>query len=277
MQEMIRLATEEPEKTELLLTKVLENQPEDIMALRFLGLAKRTLGKYNEAIALFQQTIALSQDPETYNQMALCYREVGDFENAIKNMSKAVAWPTGQNWSNLGKLFMEVNQIVSSIECFERAINIDPKFVSAHYDLSLACGLLGTWARFFEEYEWRFDYYEDLATQQGNYTCVTWDGETSLDGKRVIVCCEQGYGDWIQFLRYIPELQQRGACVLLHCPLALVSLFRNQGYEAVVEQPEGDYHCSVMSLPLLLNKAARHRPSSGAAGAGCAHKEAEAD
>ena len=249
MQEMIRLAKEQPEKAETLLVKVLENQPQDVMTLRLLGFAKRILCKYDEAIVLLEQAIAIdSQDSETYNQLALCFREVGDFHQAIENMSKA--YPTSQNLANLGKLFMEVNQIESAIQCLERAISIDPKFVSAHYDLSLVLGLSGNWTRFFEEYEWRFDYYEDLADWQKRYT--TWGGKTSLDGKRIVVYCEQGYGDWIQFLRYIPELQQRGARVVLHCPPALVSLFEQQGYEAVVESPEADYHCSVMSLPLLL-------------------------
>jgi len=251
MQEMIRLVQHEPKIAETMLAQTLEHHPNDLLTLRFLALAKRNLRLFDEAVELFQRAVALdSQDSETYNQLALCLRELGRHDEAIECMSKT------RNWLNLGKLYLENNQIEDAVACLERAISTDPDSASAHYDLSLAYGLAGNWTRCFVEYEWRFKYYNDLAACQGRYPCLVWNGKTSLAGKRIIVYCEQGYGDWIQFIRYVPELQQRGASVVLHCPPALMSLFRCNGYEVVdVRQlpPAADYHCSVMSLPHLVS------------------------
>lgn len=94
-----------------------------------------------------------------------------------------------------------------------------------------------------------------------------WDGESSLNEKTVIVYGEQGYGDIIQFLRYIPLLQKYGCKIILHIPTCLHSLIDNLigGKYSCIDKndfnlPEHDYHIPSMSLPFLLGTHSSDHP-----------------
>lgn len=88
-----------------------------------------------------------------------------------------------------------------------------------------------------------------------------WNGE-NLGGKRIIVYCEQGLGDVIQFFRYLPHLRKYAPYkLILHCPKELENLAFYVGertVDKVIEKtyphlPEHDYHVLSMSLPFFFN------------------------
>ena len=84
-----------------------------------------------------------------------------------------------------------------------------------------------------------------------------WDGE-SLKGKTIVVYCEQGYGDIIQFLRFVPILQKLECEIILHCPGTLRRLIDEQNWGITFldktnsNVPKHDYHVLSMSLPFVL-------------------------
>lgn len=88
-----------------------------------------------------------------------------------------------------------------------------------------------------------------------------WDGEDDLSNKKVIVYGEQGHGDIIQFLRYIPLLKKKDCNISVHCPKNLHNLILEnlEGVSDCFEDgiddlklPDHDYHIPSMSLPFLL-------------------------
>ena len=85
----------------------------------------------------------------------------------------------------------------------------------------------------------------------------TWDGKSSLSGKTVIVYCEQGYGDIIQFLRFIPLLAKEKCHIILHCPKSLQRLVKEQNWGVELfdkhnpDIPKHDFHVLSMDLPLF--------------------------
>ncbi len=85
-----------------------------------------------------------------------------------------------------------------------------------------------------------------------------WNGSDNIDGKTVVVYCEQGFGDIIQFSRYIPALKERCGHVIMHCPQALHRLFEQYGVELLDKfdenVPKHDYHVCSMSLPFVLEQ-----------------------
>lgn len=103
-------------------------------------------------------------------------------------------------------------------------------------------------------YSPKMEYYRDVYSNSER-----WNGVESLKGKRIIVYCEQGYGDIIQFARCIPYLKQQGCEVVLHCPQALHSLFTDclPGVDSVFDKdeeklPPHDFHVLSLSMPFLL-------------------------
>lgn len=87
-----------------------------------------------------------------------------------------------------------------------------------------------------------------------------WDGD-ELEGRRLLVLDEQGYGDNLMFVRFVPRLLEKGADVTYLCPQALYSLLawqpsmrrvRIQTRLVHIPWSEGDVYTSIMSLPHLL-------------------------
>lgn len=86
---------------------------------------------------------------------------------------------------------------------------------------------------------------------------VRWDGEENIENKHIIIYCEQGFGDIIQFARYLPFLKEKNCIITLHCPLQLHELLKplvdNVLDKEIEELPEHDFHMLSMSLPFVLS------------------------
>jgi len=87
------------------------------------------------------------------------------------------------------------------------------------------------------------------------YPFPPWRGEV-VDGRSILVHAEQGVGDTIQFIRYVPLLVQAGARVCLSLPRSLDRL--TAGLPGGVQRlfdgdavPPVDFHCPLLSLPRL--------------------------
>ncbi len=80
-----------------------------------------------------------------------------------------------------------------------------------------------------------------------------WAGQ-ELQGKTIFLYAEEGFGDTIWFARYLPLLAQRGANLILACPVVLHRLLRSlpcpiRLLRPEEDIPEYDYQSSLFSLP----------------------------
>lgn len=295
------LLEQKPAIAEIILKQMLRVDPEHFSALQLLGLAKHRLNKNTEAIEIFQTLIEIEPDnADNYNNIGLSYGGLGNNQRAIENIKKAVELnptqylflnnlalqyrlsgdhksamttlehaveicPTSaQMWTNLGGIYGELRQTQRSKECFDKALENDPFYSAAHVDLAFAHHLLGEWEDGFYSYEWRFEYFDQMRFYKKAYDqSKRWNGIDSLKDKTFLVYAEQGIGDCIQFMRFIPELKARGCKVIVHCPLGLDELVRRMDgvddtnnrdivNETGDEFPPYDYQCAMMSLPHLL-------------------------
>ena len=158
----------------------------------------------------------------------------------------------------LGIALRERGHIDGAISCFRRAIEIDHDLAEARYNLSSLLLSLGQYAEAWPEYEAR--YHPNI---NGRYVILPsvpyprWQGE-SLTGKSLMIWPEQGFGDEIQFARYISLLKTRGVSrITLVCKSPLKALLGTlEGVDAVIPQSEAaslpyhDYWTFSMSLPL---------------------------
>jgi hypothetical protein len=117
---------------------------------------------------------------------------------------------------------------------FETAIAVMPEFPHAHWNRAQVLLMLGRYGEGFAEFDWRFKLFGDTLWHQG---LPVWCGER-LQGKRLLLWHEHGYGDTIMLLRYLPVLQAMGAQLTVAVPEPLRRLIRRQFGATTLIQPK---------------------------------------
>lgn len=152
--------------------------------------------------------------------------------------------------SNRGNAQLALANTSEAAACYERALQCDPNHDEARWNLALAQLLRGDYKRGFAGYEHR------LAARPLMPGSALWDG-SPLNGQRLLVRAEQGLGDTLQFIRFLPLVKAMGAHTIVECQPALYRLLeRTTGIDELVPQgsplPVFDRYLWLMSLPHLL-------------------------
>ena len=126
-------------------------------------------------------------------------------------------------WFNLAISLSDQCKLRDAQRCYQQALAMKPDDVDANWNLSLIFLLSGNLKEGWQKYEWRLKQpkYRFLQPQKKR-----WRGEEALD-KTLLVRAEQGLGDVIQFIRFIPLLKPRVGKVLFECQPSLTRLLRN--------------------------------------------------
>ena len=126
--------------------------------------------------------------------------------------------------ASLGYVLTKQGRLPEAIEACEAAIRVRPDFAQGHWNLAIALLTNGDLKRGFTEYEWRKRhrrYQADFPTLSGR----RWDG-SDPEGRTILVRAEQGYGDTIQFARYLSLIKAAGGIPILVCQAPLVPLLQ---------------------------------------------------
>ncbi len=223
-----------------------------------LGMALKDVGRLDEAKTHLQQALAL--DPNYaigYSNLGLVLEEMDRVDEAEAMSRKAIALNPNftDAYHNLAVALHRKCQLQECIASYERAIDLNPQFAEAHMGLAITLMLAGDYPRGLAEYEWRWQ----LKHIQGpGLTQPDWQGE-SLDGKTILLYTEQGFGDTINFIRYVPLIRAQGANVkvIVMCKPAVYRLLQTvDGIDKVVikgeELPSFDVKAALLSLPRIL-------------------------
>ena len=152
--------------------------------------------------------------------------------------------------SGVGQALIGLGRIDEGLTHLEHALKCNPDNLDAHLGLARGYLLKGDFVDGWREYEWRR---HRTDKKKPRIDGVEWDG-SNPQGKTILVYSEQGFGDTIQFLRYLPVLAQRGARVVVICQKSLASLVaRVEGVAAADcvwrPLPAYDYFVPLLSLP----------------------------
>ena len=230
--------------------------------------------EWEDAIAAFRRCLELQPDhlPARYN-LGVALHHADQDEAAIAQLRQVIAAEASHaeahNW--LGCILDRRRQANEAIACYEQAIRIRPDFALAHHNLGMALLMLGNFERGWAEYEWRWQ-----TSQFTPFKCPQpkWDG-SEMPGKTLLIHTEQGAGDAIQFVRFIPLAAQRCGQVLLVCTpqlkplLSTVAAYVGEAglQEYRVETPgeipltDFDAYVPLMSLPHLLGTSLETIPA----------------
>lgn len=231
------------------------------------GAILRGLGRLEEAESDLRRAIVLRPDyPEAYVNLGNVLKLSGDPAAAIECYRRALGLQpdNASAYTNIGNALVAQGRLEEAGEAYAGALRFSPDLPEAHWNQALLWLRQGDFKRGWPEYEWGFAAGE---RSERSFSRSRWRGQP-LDGHRLLVWAEQGFGDTLQFARYLPVLRDFGAEVVLECPRELVALLRDSGLaDAVVEQGAAedlvfDFQVPLLSLPGLLGARVESIPGT---------------
>jgi tetratricopeptide (TPR) repeat protein len=220
------------------------------------GTALNALGQHTQACAAFARALTLQPDhAAAWLNMGNASADLDDLASAEAQYRTAISLDPvlAEAHASLGYLLTQQGRLPEAIAACEAALRVRPDFVQAHWNLAIATLLGGDLRAGFAAYEWRTRharYQADFPPLPGR----RWDGSDPT-GLTILVRAEQGYGDAIQFARYLPMIRAAGGRPVLVCAPALVPLMRLiPGMEAIATAdpvPPHDAWIDQASLPYL--------------------------
>ncbi len=215
--------------------------------------------RFAPAAAAFYKALSFAPDailPKA--NYAWNLHHTGRDEEALALMLDVTARDPGmaQHWVNLSQIRLSMNAIPEALEAAQRAVDLSPKDPMPNLSLSLAQLRAGDYETGLKNYAARFPYIPVLK-EFLNYPYPMWNGQ-DIDGKRLFIAAEQGLGDSVMFMRFIPEAIRRAShtTVLVHDNC--LKLFKRNLtgkvdiYPLPHELPAADVFCPLLSLPVGL-------------------------
>lgn len=221
-----------------------------------LGVALRRLRKPEAAIACYRRALTVRpQDASLWSNLGNAFRDIdrlGDAEHALR---RAIALdPAGDTFAfNLALVLRDRRQLEEAQALFEGLVDRNPARADYLWDLALTRLQRGDYSSGFAGYEARWGLQR---SPPRNLPGQKWSGE-ELAGKTLFLHAEQGFGDALQFIRFVPLVKRPDNHIVVECMPELRALFAAiPGIDAVVEKgaalPAYEYWLPMLSLPHIL-------------------------
>jgi tetratricopeptide (TPR) repeat protein len=225
-------------------------KPDYALALTNRGNVLVELRRWDEALGDYGQALLSRPDyVAAHFNRANALQALQKHGVAIQGYDAALALSPGyaEAHCNRGAALAALNRLPEALASFDAAIALRPEFAEAHFGKAITLLLSGEWQAGWSEYEWR-------PQSMRKFEKPRWRGAESIVGKRLLIHCELGLGDTLQYCRYAKLVSDLQATVILQVQGPLVGVLKNLTGAAQVIGPEDplpeyDYHCPLLSLP----------------------------
>ncbi len=243
--------------------KAIELKPDMADVHHCLGVLHKKQGELDLAEQCFRQAITV--DPNhapAHASLGTLLRESDQMAEAQAMFERAVqlAPTNGDYYWNLGLCLYELGQRLEAIACYQQTLRLSPGNAKPQFNCALARLAIGDFEQGWRDFELRH-LFEDLVRRR--YDLPPWMGR-EIPAGAILVHAEQGFGDAIQFSRYVPLLVERGARVVFDVHEELATLFQQSGMPNVrsdgIAPPECTHQIPLMSLPRLFGTAVETIP-----------------
>ena len=236
------------------LERALQIKPHVVEAHSNRGNVLQALGRFDEALLSYERALQIKPHyAEAHSNRGNVLQALGRFDEALLSYERALQIKPhyAEAHSNRGNALQALGRLDEALQSYNRAISLQPDFLLAYKNRAYAELLAGNFTDGWLDHEWRWKGVIDARFPHGS----RWLGRESLIGKTIVLHSEQGLGDALQFSRYVKQVADLGATVILEAPGQLATLLGNlPGLSQLVvrgeQLPAFDYHCPLMSLPL---------------------------
>ncbi|MHA7840815.1 MAG: tetratricopeptide repeat protein [Gammaproteobacteria bacterium] len=241
--------------------KTLSMEPGYINAYNNLGTIYRQHRKFKEAKITLEKGYAIApNDINLCNNLGLTYRDLNNIDQARKFYEKAIMLdPDNKHLEsrvNLANLLVQDNDYENAYRLFQEVLKKAPQSYSAHFGMSNILLAKLDYENGWKEYEWRLNM-AVFNKMKNKISQPMWDGN-SLEGKSLLIWTEQGFGDALQFIRYIPLILKKNPNhIVLQTREPLKTLFSYiPGIDEIItteeHSPKTDFFLPLLSSPYLL-------------------------
>jgi len=210
-----------------------------------------------QALACYDQALKRGRDNAgTRNNRGIALFNLDRLDDALAEFDDVVArFPDNAlAWLNRASILRDLLRLEEAEDALNRALALKPDYPEAQAKLAMLELLMGRYDTGLRRYETRWEN-TAFRNQRRDFSQPQWTGETSLDGKTLLIHAEQGFGDTVQFARYVPMAAAQAAHVVFEVQEELRPLLATlKGNITLVTAgqplPPFDLHSPVMSLPL---------------------------
>ncbi len=230
-------------------------------------------GKTEDAEALYETM--LSSNPRDWAAMTLLgtlYAQRDDLKKGIALLDKAIGINPNHAEAhfNRGLAVQMQGNYEEALASYKKATMLDPSYNEAFWHKSLILLTLGQYEEGWKHYEWRWR--RDRKGDMRSFRQPLWLGKESLQGKTLLIHAEQGFGDTLQFCRYLPLVATQAKHVIFECYASLVPLMQYNfpqvkvipampDYPETSGLPAHDYQTPLLSLPHALGTTLANIPA----------------
>lgn len=228
------------------------------------GNSLSALRRFGEAKDFFDKALSINPNlAEAWTGRGNLLFDLDDYAGAAFAFDRALAVnpKLGLAWLGRGNLLSSRNRRDEALRSFAIAEESEPELAEAHFAEACCRLKFGDTAQGWVKYEWRWKT-KAVRGASPDFGKPLWLGDAPIAGKTILLHAEQGFGDTIQFCRFVERIADAGARVVLEVQPPLKSLLRSlKGVDEIVGHgeplPAFDFHCPLGSLPLALRVTAK--------------------
>ena len=280
--------------------KVIQIDSSYIDAHYNLGIVFNELKDFQNSINYYKKAIQIdSNHADAHNNLGLVFYKLKDFQNSINYYKKAIQIDSNNvhAYNNFGNSLIGLYRTKEAVDYYKKAIEIDSNYIKAHENLGIAFYKLRQFQNaksYFKKaiqidpnhpdvnfsfgmlllsmsdfknglikYEWRKKLPINI-NKLKNIKGLEWQGE-NLNNKTILILCEQGIGDIIQFSRYIYLIEKEySANIIIKTDKKIAHLFSKSKFKLIFNEdniPKYDFYKHLMSLPKIYYEKTKTFPS----------------
>ncbi|WP_455757085.1 tetratricopeptide repeat protein [Sulfurimonas sp.] len=236
-----------------------DDQSSELFFKKAIELNPSYIDAYEKLADLYAKHSLQNEMIECFIKLGTIYFAQNEFLESIEYFDKIISIDNNNfvAYNNLGSCYQQLNNIEKAKEFYLKSLKINPNYVSALYNISYVYMIQKEYIIGFEKFRHRYN-----PIIRGNslggvaYPPTLLTPDIDISGKRVYISHEQGLGDTIQFIRFIPFFLEKGADIVCYVPPSLKKLFEYNYSDVEFILPENeitfDYNFPMLESPYLL-------------------------